>query len=128
MFRRAAELVGDPAAAKMLSSTNSCAHTGQRAFGISPATACGVCFGCVMRRASFRAAGLTDTTAYISADGNAKLRAWLDANSVEPAVRSFVSRGVRQRDLIALSLPPTYPIVQALDLCRRGLTELSGLR
>lgn len=93
MFRRAAELVGDAAAATLLSSTNSCAHTGQRAFGISRATACGVCFGCVVRRASFRAAGLPDATTYTEAGGNAKLQAWLDANSVEPAVRSFVSRG-----------------------------------
>lgn len=128
MFTRAANLVGDQKAASLLSATNSCSHTGQRAFAISPSTACGVCFGCVVRRASFHAAGLTDSTTYISADGNAKLQAWLDSNSVEPSVRSFVARGVLPRDLIAMSLPPTYPIAQALDLCRRGAAELAGLQ
>ena len=127
MFTRAAGLVGDQNAAALLSATNSCAHTGQRAFGISPSTACGVCFGCVVRRASFHAAGLTDLTTYISAAGDAKLQTWLDSNSVAPSVRSFVARGVRQRDLIAMSLPSTYSIAQALDLCRRGAAELAGL-
>lgn len=127
LFTRAAVLIGDTAAADLLSATNSCAHTGQRSFHISPTTACGVCFGCVVRRASFHAAGLSDTTSYISADSNAQLQAWLDRNSVVPAVRSFVARGVRQRDLIALSLPPTYPMAQALDLCGRGVEELSVL-
>lgn len=127
MFTRAAGLVGDTHAAALLSATNSCAHTGQRAFGISPSTACGVCFGCVVRRASFHAAGLTDTTTYISADGNAKLQAWLDSISVERAVRSFVARGVHQRDMIAMSLPVTYPVAQALDLCRRAVGELTGI-
>lgn len=127
MFTRAAALVGDVNAAELLSATNSCAHTGQRAFGISPSTACGVCFGCVVRRASFHAAGLTDTTTYISAAGDARLEAWLNSNSVEPSVRSFVARGVRQRDLIAMSLPTTYPIARALDLCQRGIGELAGL-
>ena len=127
MFRCAAELVGDPAAAQLLSATNSCAHTGQRAFGVSPSTACGVCFGCVVRRASFHAAGLVDATTYIRSNGNSKLQAWLDSISVEPAIQSFVARGLRQRDLIALNLPPHWKIDQALDLCQRGIAELSDM-
>ena len=125
MFRRVARLMGDAAAAKLLQQTNSCAHTGQRSFGISPSTACGVCFGCMLRRASFQAGGLVDGTTYVDATDNARLKAWLNSKSVEPAIRSFVIRGVRPRDLIAMSLPPTYEISAALELCQRGVTELS---
>lgn len=127
MFARATEIIGADNAAALLSTSNSCAHTGQRNFGISPAIACGVCFGCVVRRASFHASGLEDTTTYITAGNNTGLQAWLDSISVEAAVRSFVARGVRQRDLIAMSLPTSYPVAQALDLCRRGTSELAGL-
>jgi hypothetical protein len=126
MFARAAGIVGTNHASAFLSNTNSCAHTGQRSFGISPTQACGVCFGCFVRRASFAASGLQDGTSYISSDGNTKLNDWLDGNSVVPAVRSFVRRGVRERDIIALSLPPSYPIADALELCRRGIHELAG--
>jgi 7-cyano-7-deazaguanine synthase in queuosine biosynthesis len=128
MFKRAAALAGDDAASSFLGSTNSCAHTGQRAFGISPTMACGVCFGCVIRRASFAASHVRDATAYIAPGSNQKLQAWLDDKSVEPAVRSFVKRGVRERDLTAMSLPNSFPLSDALDLCRRGIGELAGLQ
>ena len=125
LFERAGELIGGDRASKLLSGTNSCAHTGQRAFGISPAQACGVCFGCVVRRASFLAAGIDDGTSYISSDGNQRLRDWLESISVIPAVRSFARRGVSPRDVIALSLPTGYPITDALDLCGRAADELA---
>jgi 7-cyano-7-deazaguanine synthase in queuosine biosynthesis len=128
MFKRAADLVGADRASAFLSGTNSCAHTGQRSFKISPTQACGVCFGCTVRRAAFTASGMEDATTYISPGSDAKLRAWLDDQSVEPAVRSFVKRGVRQRDLIALGLPTSYPLSHALDLCQRGVNELAGLQ
>jgi hypothetical protein len=127
MFTRAATLLGAEAASAFLSATNSCAHTGQRAFGIPPTRHCGVCFGCVVRRASFHASGVTDTTEYISAGSDSRLQRWLDRISVEPAVRSFVKRGVSERDLIALGLPASQPLADALDLCRRGISELGGL-
>ncbi len=127
MFTEAAAIVGADRAAGLLSSTNSCAHTGQRSFGIAPSTSCGVCFGCVVRRASFHASGLKDATTYIAAGSNGKLQAWLDSISAETAARSFVARGVRQRDLIAISLPTSYPVAEAVDLCRRGASELAGL-
>jgi 7-cyano-7-deazaguanine synthase in queuosine biosynthesis len=128
MFERATELVGADEASTFLSNTNSCAHTGQRAFKVSPTQACGVCFGCVVRRAAFAASGLHDATTYIAPGSNAKLAAWLNRQSVEPAVRSFVKRGVHQRDLTAMSLPSNYPLSDALDLCQRGVTELAGLQ
>lgn len=127
MFSRAADLIKKKKASAYLSDTNSCAHTGQRAFGVSSSQSCGVCFGCVVRRAAFSASGVEDATTYIAAGSNKKLRAWLDSKSVEPAVRSFIKRGVRERDLIALSLPTTYALADARDLCERGIKELAGL-
>ena len=127
MFRRVTDLIGTSEATRFLSATNSCSHTGQRAFSVSSATPCGVCFGCVVRRAAFAAAEIPDETQYIDAAGNAKLQAWLDKNSIEEAVRRFVARGVKSRDVIALSLPSSYSASDALDLCQRGSRELGEL-
>lgn len=127
MFLRAGELVGPKRAAKFLNATVSCAHTGQRSHRISTKVSCGVCFGCVVRRASFRAAGFKDQTDYIAPGSNKKLKRWMDANSVEQPVRNFIARGVDARDLAALGLPLSYPMADALDLCRRGIAELATL-
>jgi 7-cyano-7-deazaguanine synthase in queuosine biosynthesis len=128
MFTRAASLIGADEASAYLSRTNSCAHTGQRAFGISPSQSCGVCFGCVVRRAAFSASGVPDVTTYIAPGGNAKLQAWLEGKSVEPAVRSFIKRGITKRDLTGMNLPTSYLLADALDLCERGISELAGLQ
>jgi len=127
MFTMAAGLVGAAEAAAFLSSTHSCGLTGQRAFGISPAKQCGVCFGCVVRRASFVATGLPDSTDYISPSSVDRVAAWLAANSVERSVQDFVRRGVRPRDVTTLNLPPGYAAADALDLCQRQAEELARL-
>lgn len=127
MFAMAAELVGDAEAAGYLSSTHSCALTGQRALRISPAKQCGVCFGCVVRRASFVAAGLTDSSDYIFPSPVAQIARWLARNSVKPSVQAFIRRGVRPSDIATLNLPSSYKAARALDLCRRQVAELHGL-
>lgn len=127
MFQMAARIVGAGAASKLLSATHSCGLTGQRAFGVSSDVPCGVCFGCVLRRASFRASGLSDATNYISPGSNVDLQHWLDENSVEQPIRNLLKRGLLARDLTTLGLPTGYPIRDALDLCQRGLVELGSL-
>ena len=124
MFADVAAALGPDAASDYLSSTNSCAHTGQRAHGVSPAIACGVCFGCVMRRSSFLAAGIEDRSSYADASTSTQLGHWLAAQSIEGVVRNFAHRGVRTRDLLAMSLPPEYSLADATDLCSRGCAEL----
>lgn len=126
MFKKAADLVGVEATAGFLSATHSCAHSGQRAFKIGTNLQCGVCFGCVVRRASFKAAGLDDKSEYVASGGDPKVGAWLASKSAVPAMRSFVRRGVRLVDIAALGLPPSYPPADALDLCQRGCAELEG--
>jgi hypothetical protein len=113
--------------AHSLSATHSCALTGQRAHHISAEVPCGICFGCVLRRASFTASGVTDTTNYIAPSSDPVVQKWLDSKSVEQPVRNFIRRGVRGRDLAALGLPNNYPLRDALDLCQRGVDEFRSL-
>lgn len=127
MYRDAVDLIGEHEASSFLSSTHSCALTGQRAHHISAARPCGVCFGCVLRRASFAASGVVDTTRYIAPSKDNAVQRWLDSKSVEQAARNLIRRGVRSRDLLALSLPSDYPMRDAMDLCRRGVAELAQL-
>jgi len=125
MFDQLGQLLGGEAS-KLLSATTSCAHTGQRNFGVSSTMACGVCFGCVVRRAAFHASGIPDQTPYIDPSGNEGLKAWLDDKSVVPAIRSLVARGVNPRDLVAMSLPDGLPLSRAREICERSLAELGG--
>ena len=89
MFRAAADQFGDAKLRSFLSATHSCGLTGQRAFGIPTTTQCGVCFGCVVRRAFFAAAGLVDTTTYADQGHPAGLAVVLDRKSVLPDMRRF---------------------------------------
>jgi hypothetical protein len=130
MFRWAADQVGDDEASSFLSSTHSCAHNDHRHLGLSTNSSCGVCFGCVVRRASFLAAGLDDRTDYVdpgNANDAAKAQHWLDGKSIESSMRRFVRRGIGSRDLIAMGLPEDYSMAATADLCRRGLDELQSL-
>ena len=124
MFRSVADQFGNEATTEYLSATNSCAMTGQRSFHVPLRIQCGVCFGCVVRRAAFTAAGLEDRTEYANRSLSDRLARWLDATSVLPAVHDFVARGVRMSDLIALSLPDDLLLKDAADLVARGSAEL----
>lgn len=127
MYQRVVDLVGPDEASAFLSATHSCALTGQRAHHISGEVPCGICFGCVLRRASFRASGVPDATGYIAPSSDPVVQKWLDGKSVEQQVRNFIRRGVRSRDLATLGLPSNYPLRDALDLCQRGIEELRSL-
>ena len=126
MVRAAANQFSEAEISGFLSATHSCGLTGQRAMGISTTTQCGVCFGCVVRRAAFAAAGLNDTAAYADADHSDDLAKWLDHNSVLPDMRRFVQRGVTRRDLLSMSLPDSYSLSDARSLCERSVEELRG--
>jgi hypothetical protein len=124
MFASAAEAVGKEEISAFLSETHSCGLTGQRAFGAPVSTHCGVCFGCVVRRASFPAAGLADGTEYLSDRATGELKRWLEQKSVMPDMRGFARRGVSNSDLASLSLPASYSIATARTLCERAVSEL----
>ncbi|MGX4731423.1 7-cyano-7-deazaguanine synthase [Kitasatospora griseola] len=127
MFRQAAELVGPAQAAAFLSRTHSCAHTGHRSYRIPVRTHCGVCFGCLLRRASFLAANLQDATDYLHTRHDDNLDTYLRNKSVEPSLRTFLARGLRPADVTTLGLPPEYSARQAFELCQRGVAEMELL-
>ncbi|NEA60369.1 hypothetical protein G3I60_40955 [Streptomyces sp. SID13666] len=128
MFTWAIQLLGEERASAYLSATHSCSLVGQWTHGFGANRSCGVCFGCTLRRASFTASGIADRTAYIDPAADSAAAAWLARKSVRQPMRNFVQRGVTGRDLAAMSLPDTYLLREALDLCRRGIAELETLR
>lgn len=127
MFKQAADLVGSEAASEFLSATHSCAHTGHRSHGLSIRHHCGVCFGCLVRRSAFLAAGLDDRTPYMASMERPDLRAYLAKRSMEKAMREFLVRGVDPYEIAALSLTSSYTASAAVEICRRACGELSLL-
>lgn len=126
MFRDSADQFGDAKISSFLSATHSCGLTGQRSFGIPTTTQCGVCFGCVVRRAAFKAARLVDTTTYADHGHSTRIANWLKQNSVLPDMRRFVNRGVTNYDLLAMRLPDDCLLRDAQNLSERGVEELRG--
>jgi hypothetical protein len=81
-----------------------------------------------VRRGSFVASGLTDTTKYVEQQLRGDPRR---AEFVSPtrrktieAVRYRLQRGYQASDLLALGLPARISIADALALVDRGLSEL----
>jgi hypothetical protein len=128
VFQNVARLLGDEEASRLLSMSHSCGHTGAWTKGFPAAEQCGVCFGCIVRRAGFLAAGLTDHTRYISDRVASPERdSYLSKKSAIPSARFFVNRGIRMSDIASLSLPRSYPAEEAYELCQRGISELRQL-
>ena len=127
MFTEVAVQFGRTEASRFLSLTHSCGLTGQRRFGVSIRIQCGVCFGCVFRKASFQASGVEDGSEYIAPVLGTRLEAWLQSKSIESSVRAFIRRDVHNHEIAAMGLPPSYSSRDALELCKRGLSELEGL-
>jgi hypothetical protein len=126
MFKQVADALGTDEASRFLSSTNSCSHSGARSYGVYPTVQCGVCFGCILRRASFKAAGLTDRSAYIDPAADPRLPKWLASKSVVGALKSFVRSPPTELTLATLRLPSEYSIADAKALCDRAIGELQG--
>ncbi|TCI97401.1 hypothetical protein [Aeromicrobium sp. IC_218] len=124
MFSNLASLVGADETSSYLSASNSCAHTDARFKGASPGASCGVCFGCIVRRASFHAGGVEDATEYLATDPANRYAEFVQQKSIVEAMRDFVAEDPKSHLVMKMSLPANYPPDQALDLCRRGVAEL----
>jgi hypothetical protein len=126
MFQQVASLLGADAAADYLSATNSCAHTHARFASAPRGSSCGECFGCIVRRASFVAAGIEDKTAYLSEHPSKAYDAFVKTTSSRVAIQDFAMAGVSGAQVMAMNLPPDYDPLDALDLCSRAVAELRG--
>lgn len=127
MFRQLAAQVGTDEASRYLSATNSCSHTDGRYSGAPAGSSCGVCFGCLVRRAAFKASGVPDMTTYLVDDPTGRFDDFVRGKSIVEPMRDFVHRGVRPRDVMAMSLPAGYAAQDALALSALGVDELRCL-
>ena len=131
MFRSVTDVIGQEAASVLLSKTHSCSHVRwAMKYHRPPGTQCGVCFGCLVRRAAFIAAGLEDRTTYLVTHLEARERdrflTSMGRAQVE-AMRYAVSRELGPADVLALNLPDGYDLEGALNLVRRGFRELAAV-
>lgn len=124
MFGMVIEKLGKDGASQYLSATNSCSHTDARYSGVAAGSSCGVCFGCLVRRASFHAADLSDATNYLSDDTTGKYAAFIKQKSIVEAMHDFTTKDPKPRMVMKMSLPEGYPPGDALTLCRSGVSEL----
>jgi hypothetical protein len=129
MYAEVADLLGKSDAETLLARSHSCSHvrwaTGT---GFSPDTQCGVCFGCLVRRSAFLAAGLQDRTIYLHTAielnrQSAQLRR--AARDEALTVRYAGSRGFTSADLLSVGLPDYVSLDDAIDIANRGLRELA---
>ncbi len=126
MFALVRGAIGAAGASKFLSATSSCSHTGARSYGIGPEVACGVCFGCVLRKASFEASGLDDATHYLAPESDVE-RNWLAGKTIIPAMRDYLSAPFGESDLSRLQIPAEIPLADVVRLIDRGREELGRL-
>jgi 7-cyano-7-deazaguanine synthase in queuosine biosynthesis len=89
---------------------------------------CGLCFGCLVRRGSFLAAGLTDKTDYIeeALRGDTRRDEFVTPGRRRTlaAVRYRLNRGFSPGDILAMGLPDRVDVADALSLVKEGLDEL----
>ncbi|WP_435300294.1 hypothetical protein [Timonella sp. A28] len=124
MFTQVKKLLGDDNASAYLSATNSCSYTDQNYQGVPSGTHCGVCFGCILRRASFHASGVEDATAYLSDDP--KYARYVTSHSSVTAARDFAVEPISPATVIMMSLPPALSAQQAMEICQRGQAEIGA--
>ena len=126
IFAEVKGILGNEAASDLLSASHSCAKPLGHWAGQSPAIHCGLCFGCLVRRAAFIAAGLKDETDYLDnvlsgEDRTEYLERQLDTYR---AVQHAIAIGVDEAAVLELGLPNRISVADALALARRGLDEL----
>ncbi|OEV30481.1 hypothetical protein AN219_10735 [Streptomyces nanshensis] len=99
---------------------------GARIKGGNSTLNCGLCYACVTRRGSFIAAGVDDTTIYLSDEltGDARLELLERRYSDRAAISYATTRGIDDDVIDAGTWPPDADLDVISDLARRGLAEL----
>lgn len=100
---------------------------GGRISGGNPNYNCGLCVPCLVRRATFLAAGQPDQTPYLatSLTGTSLDELISRRRSDIEAVRYATAAGVDDDQIDAGTWPPDHDLDAAADLVRRGLNELA---
>lgn len=99
---------------------------GARIKGGNSTLNCGLCYACVTRRGAFIAAGVNDSTSYLSdgLTGNARLELLERRYSDRAAISYATTRGIDDDVIDAGTWPPDADLDEISDLARRGLAEL----
>ena len=131
MFAQVAADLGPELASTLLSASHSCGRGDVRFAGVAGARHCGVCFGCLVRRAAFLGAHLADRTTYVIEDLSTPVGAFDNWYSEKrrrdlQAIRYTADRGVDIAEVIR-NLPPEADPDAALDTTIRGISELANL-
>lgn len=129
VFERVRKQLGDTDAQALLGPTNSCAKPG-RERGFAPDAHCGVCLGCLVRRAAFQVSGVVDPTTYKErAMSGARRKRWMSASRRETfeALQYRIAVGFEIDDILDLGLPDRWEPDDALAVAQRGLQELGGV-
>ena len=130
MFAQVAADLGNDQAATLLSASHSCARGDVRFAAVEGAKHCGVCYGCLVRRAAFLGAGLADETTYVIEDLTTPPGAieWYTEKRRRDlqAVRYAAHRGVDIAE-VTRNLPSEADPGAAIETATRGLSELGAL-
>jgi 7-cyano-7-deazaguanine synthase in queuosine biosynthesis len=131
MYVDTAAAIGKENAEKTLAMSHSCSHIRfAQGTGYPPETQCGVCFGCLVRRAAFHAAGMTDTTTYLhKAIPTTRQPHHLQATAESEirTVRYAGQRGIDVTDILSIGLPDHVVVDDAVSVAGRGLAELAAV-
>ena len=132
MFRQVGKRYGDDTASELLSASHSCSRGYLKFDAPTGVNHCGVCYGCLVRRAAFAASGITDATAYLANvhDPVGAAGGWLTATQRQDvAVAEYATAigTIDPADVIATGLPPTTDVDSAIALAQRGLDEIKLL-
>jgi hypothetical protein len=131
MYADSATALGKEDAERMLTMSHSCSHVRYaQGTGYPPATQCGVCFGCLVRRAAFHAADMTDTTTYLHKDiprDQQPRHLWATAEAEVRTVRYAAQRGIDGADILSAGLPEDAIVEDAVRVAQRGLAELAAV-
>lgn len=102
---------------------------GARIKGGNSTLNCGLCYACVTRRGAFAAAGVGDTTIYLSDEltGDARLQLLERRYSDRAAISYATTRGIDDDAIDAGTWPPDADLDAISDLARRGLAELGDV-
>lgn len=130
VFSMVKSQLGADKASDLLSSTNSCGKP-HRTKGFAPDAHCGVCLGCLVRRAAFIASDVHDATIYkeVALRGTALRAKWFSAKRRETyeALRYRLVPRYDIDDILDLGLPDRADLDDALALANRGLDELAAV-
>lgn len=128
VFAKVRDLLGPADASRLLSASHSCAKPIAGHFHTPARTHCGLCFGCLLRRAAFIVADLDDQTDYVDQLlTGAERAAYLSPNQrrLYETVAYAASKDFSPADIIELGLPERIHTRDALALAQRGLDELA---